>query len=258
MQLKQLLLFVLCFCFFQSFSQEETIDDVDSWEGIMDGITPDSSKLVKRISWDFAAMDFGMSSYLSEGTGLDMPDAISYMDQRYWRSGNFILHFVDFKLGLHGTGKVQKLFFRSGLWLNQHYYGFQDDFQLLENQATFEEAISYAEKDVRKHRLLANYATIPLALEYNSNPGEPLKNFYISAGYNLNILFAANHKIKYDDKEKIKAKDSFNLNNNLGMLDIRLGYGPVRFYFQYGLDALFLDNKGPNLTPINFGFMTSG
>jgi len=37
------------------------------------------------------------------------------------------------------------------------------------------------------------------------------------------------------------------------MLEVRAGYGPVNFYFQYGLDNLFQTDKGPELTPINFG-----
>ncbi len=207
----------------------------------------------KRAKMRFGMMDLGISTYLTEDNEINMPEELSYLDQRLGKSINVGIHFIDLKLGLSGRKRPQYLGISTGLRMNMVHYSFENDFELAQNQETFEAAIVDASKDISKHRIFGNYMMVPAMLEINTNPANPSKSFNIAFGYVHNFLLWSNHKIKFDDSEKIKVKDDFNLNKSYGMVEGRIGYGALNFYVQYGLDGLFQANAGPNVTPINFG-----
>ena len=221
-------------------------------------MAPDSVKITKRFLVKEPVSLLGYNSYISEGNGLDMPSEISYMDQKLGRSLQWGLGLVDFKLGLNGTGKIQKLSLQPGIRWNLSYYRFANNFQLIENAPTFEKAVIGVDKEIRKHRLLANYISIPVMLDFNSHAKNKFKSFRVSVGYVHSFLLGGQYKIKYEDKEKLKVKDKFNLNPSLGKFEARVGYGPIVLYFQYGLDGLFEEGKGPNVTPVSIGLVTGG
>jgi len=219
----------------------------------------DTVKVKKRFRVKEPVSLIGINTYISEGNGFNMPDEISlYTDQRIGKSFQWGLGIIDFRLGLNGKTKVQKLGLLAGVRWNLSYYRFENDFKLVKDAATFAEAVMGVDKEIKKHRLLGNYLSIPLMLDFNANPESPLKGIKFSVGYVHSILLAGNYKLKYEDKNKLKVKDKFNLNQNLGKFEARVGYGPISFYFQYGLDGLFTEGKGPDVIPISFGFVSGG
>lgn len=250
MKVFSLFLFAFCLLSAPSMAQEDSPLDFLN--------TPDSVKIKKRFIVKEPASLLGFNSYISEGNGLDMPDEISFMDQRIGRSIQWGIGLVDFRLGLNGKDKVQKLGLQAGLRWNLSFYSFQNDFQLVEGADSFEAARIDVDKEVKKHRLLASYIAIPLMIDFNSNPAKSLKTFRFSVGYVQSFLLNGRYKLKYEDKEKVKVKDNFNLNENLGKLEARIGYGPGVIYFQYGLDGLFTEGKGPNVIPVSIGFVSGG
>ncbi len=249
--MKNFNLFLLVFCFFSA-----------PLIGQGFGGSQDSVKLKKRFVVKDAVSLVGYNTYFSEGNGLDLPDEINFMDQRIGRSIQWGSGLVDFRLGLNGKDKVQKLGLMAGVRWNLSYYRLERrDFQfsegLLASTDNIEEAIIPVDKEIRKHRILGNYISIPLMLDLDANPGSKLKGLRLSVGYVYSILLTGSYKLKYEDKEKIRFRDDFNLNPLLGKFEARVGYGPIRFYIQYGLDGLF-DQGGPNVIPLSFGLVTGG
>lgn len=213
----------------------------------------DDDKPTKRGKIRMGMVDLGISTYLADDTGLNMPDEYNYMDQRLARSINLSIHAVNLKLGLNGKDKPQYFGVSTGVRFNLSHYSFENDFSLTQDQESFFDAINYDVEGMTKNRLYASYLVIPAMLEINTNPSKPSKSFNIAFGYTYNILLQSNQRTKSDSGKKVKIKDDFNLNKNIGMLEGRIGYGPLNFYVQYGLDRLFQAGKGPEVTPINFG-----
>ncbi len=254
MNIKNIFLFLLCFSFLNLLAQED-----ENEETILnfEDIDPKNSKLKKTFQFSFGALDYGFSTLLSDEGSFNLPDEISFMDLRFWRSGSVSFHLVDIMLGLSGKDKIQKLGLHSGIRLYGVYYSFENDFTLADEQETFESAITFVPEEIKKHRLMSTYLAVPLMLEYNSKPWDKNNSFKLGFGYVYNFRLYSNSKLKYENKEKMKVWDDFNLNPNLGMAELRIGYGPIAIYVQYGLDGLFVEEKGPNVVPFNFGFITT-
>ncbi len=81
-------------------------------------------------------------------------------------------------------------------------------------------------------------------------------DFYIGIGVEGGFRLASHTKIKYKedgDWKKSKDRDNFNLNNWKLDAQLRMGYGGINLFFNYGLVDLFKDNKAPELTPFTVG-----
>lgn len=198
-------------------------------------------------------LDLGISSYLAENGGLDMPDELDYMDQRLFRSVNVGIHLINLKLGLNKKEAPQRLGISTGVKWNIVHYSMEKDYQLHKDRDDYLSAIDYDVPALKKNRLKANYLQIPLMLEFNSNPRRSSKSLNIGVGYVYQLLLNSNYKYKTEDGTKLKSKGEYNLTKSMGMIEGRIGYGPLNFYMQYGLKDLFQQGNGPQLTPINFG-----
>ncbi len=249
-------LFLLLICFFslQLSAQEDEVDMEEIEEKakmMIDSIL--NEKAEKRVSFDFGTMGLGFPTFLSEGS-FDLPQMYDYLDLNFWRSGHWYIDAADVSIGLMPTGKPQKLRLAAGVRYSLHDYSFSNQFQLLEGQASFAERVDPA-SEIRKHRIHAHYIQIPVMLEFNTNRSNPSESINFAIGYNVNFRFASNYKVKFEDRDldKIKFKDDFNLADNFGMLEVRAGFGQFNIYVQYGLDRLFTEGNGPNVTPINIG-----
>ncbi|UYQ92989.1 PorT family protein [Chitinophaga horti] len=81
-----------------------------------------------------------------------------------------------------------------------------------------------------KNKLFAQYLTVPLMLNYTSNPARPGRAFKASFGLTGGYLLKARTKQISEERGKIKRTDDFNLNKWRAGFTGELGYGPVKFY----------------------------
>jgi len=253
----QITLYISCLllsCSLQAFSSLQ-VERLDTIETEIRGIEFDRSEHDghSQYALRMGMLDLGISSYLSENGGLDMPNEIDYMDQRLLRSINLGIHLVNIKLGLHKKGAEQKFGISSGLRWNIVHYSMEKDYNLVKDAANYEAAIDNNVPALKKNRLKANYVQIPFLLEFNSNPNCESQSFNISVGYVHQLLLNSNYKYKTETGDKSKTSGGYNMTKSMGLLEGRIGYGPLNFYFQYGLKNLFQDNSDPILTPVNFG-----
>lgn len=81
-----------------------------------------------------------------------------------------------------------------------------------------------------KNKLFAQYLTVPLMLNYTSNPLRPGRAFKASFGVQGGYLLKSRTKQISEERGKIKRTDDFNLNKWKAGFTGELGYGPVKLY----------------------------
>lgn len=197
-------------------------------------------------------VDFGLSTYLDENNSLDLSNDIDYMDQRLARSYNIGIHLINVKLGFGKKDKPQRLGFSTGIKWNMSHYSFEKDYKATRNVTPFQDGIDYDVPELKHNRLKANHLQVPFLLEFNSNPERPSKSFNLAIGVVYQFLLNSNYKYKTQTGEKTKIKGDFNLARLVPLAEVRLGYGPLNFYVQYG-NRLFQKGDGPLLKPLNIG-----
>ena len=166
-----------------------------------------------------------------------------------WKSTNVNLHVFQQKFNL-----VKNRFnLQWGLGFEFHKHSFSNPVVLEADrpQATF----SYQpEVNFKKNRLSYSYLTVPLMLNYESNPAHPLESFRVSVGGFAGPRLGGNFKTKVDgDKEKVR--DDFNLTKWRYGLRAQLGYSWFNAYATLGLNDLFQESKnnGYVVTPLSIG-----
>jgi len=258
MKFKYFSFLLICFFTFQLSAQQEEDLTEEEIESSMNGVSNFfAGNETDRVIWDSGTMGFGISSYLADGSGFSMPTMYNFLDQKHFRSGNFFIDVIELGLGLMPKDRVQKIRFHVGTRYSLVDYHFERAFRLEEDKETFQAAIMDVDKEIKRSRLHVHSLQIPLMLKFRSNPESSNKSINFAIGYVYNLRFASNFKIKFEDKEKLKVKDDFNLRPSLGMVEGRIGVGAFNFYVQYGLDYLFADDRGPMVTPINIGITSN-
>ena len=198
----------------------------------------------------FGMLDIGVSTYLYKGTDFTLPSELQFMEQRLIKSTNVNIALVRHRLPF----AKKKMGFEYGLTISSNKYFFEDDFRMIEDEDTFFDAVVFTEEKFKKNRLMANYLTLPINLNFRSNPEDLSNSLNIGVGAFGGFLMGSNHKIKGGDiSGKIKTKDNFNLNKLIAGVEGRIGYGPVNLYIQYAVTPMFQEDRGPDLHQLNFG-----
>jgi hypothetical protein len=107
-----------------------------------------------------------------------------------------------------------------------------------------------------KNKLFASYLTIPLMLNFNSNPYHPNRSFEISMGVTGGYLMKSRTKQISAERGKVRKVDDFNLNKWRFGLAAEIGYGPVKIYSNFALTPLH--DYGLEQYPFSIGFRFNG
>lgn len=89
-----------------------------------------------------------------------------------------------------------------------------------------------------KNKLFAEYLSVPVMLNYTSNPARPNRAFKMSFGVMGGYLVKARTKQISEERGKVRKVDDFNLNKWRLALTGEIGYGPVKLYGNFGLTPL--------------------
>jgi hypothetical protein len=150
---------------------------------------------------------------------------------------NLYKHVVNLKYGL-------------GVELNNYHY---DDVKVRFTKNPTTVGIDPALENAEKNKLAADYATIPLMLNFNFTPSRS-RSFGLSAGISAGYLYSARQKTKMDgDKDKLK--DDFNLESWKLSYIAELNLGPVKLYGSMAMNNMW--NKGLDQVPYNVGIRLS-
>jgi len=107
-----------------------------------------------------------------------------------------------------------------------------------------------------KNKLFASYLTVPVMLNFNSNPYHPGRSFELSVGVTGGYLMKSRTKQISAERGKVRRADDFNLNKWRFGLATEVGYGPVKLYGNFALTPLH--DYGLEQYPFSIGFRFNG
>ncbi len=89
-----------------------------------------------------------------------------------------------------------------------------------------------------KNKLFTEYLSVPLMLNFTSNPARPSRSVDVSLGVMGGYLVKSRTKQISEERGKIKRTDDFNLNKWRFGVTSELGYGPVKLYGNFAFTPL--------------------
>jgi hypothetical protein len=107
-----------------------------------------------------------------------------------------------------------------------------------------------------KNKLFAQYVSIPLMLNFNSNPARPGRSFEVSLGVQGGYLLKSRTKQVSEERGKVRLTDDFSLNKWRFGLTGEVAYGPIKLYSNFALTPLH--DYGLEQYPFSVGFRFNG
>lgn len=190
----------------------------------------------------------GVNGYLTDDNSLTIPEPYKEMDLTYEKSINVQLNVFEqsFNLIRERFGLV------TGLGLQWNNYRF-DNNVVLEDEPDF---LAFTSPDptrnYEKSKLVVNYLTLPLFLEYQTNSDNDISSFHLSAGA-VGALRIGAHSKNIIGGSKSKQRTDFHLSPFSADAMVRIGWGKINLYAAYGLLPLFKEDEGPELYPFRIG-----
>ncbi len=114
----------------------------------------------------------------------------------------------------------------------------------------FRDSISFS-----KNKLATDYLTVPVMLNFVSNPNSRKKGISLSAGVSAGYLFSQRNKQKSDQRGKDRNKGDYDLNTFKLSYVAELGLGPIRFYGSYSPKSMY--DHSLDMRPYTVGFRFS-
>ncbi len=238
--------------------------------------TPDSSREERnkgrRKHWNRRTyhafnVDWGTNNYLSKGKFPDQTNAPYAV--RPWGSWYVALNSIQ------RTRVTGKFFLEWGVGVSWYNFKFQNDMTVLsKNDSGVSFGVDSRNFDFIKSKLTATYLNASLVpmIDFGkggrkttifdgsrvdfSSRGNHSSAFRIGlgpyAGYRIDSYAKQSYRDQ-GDKHKERDHDTFYLNTIRYGMRLQLGFRDVDLFFNYDMNNLFVDNKGPKLNAFSFG-----
>ncbi|MBP6023786.1 outer membrane beta-barrel protein [Ferruginibacter sp.] len=181
----------------------------------------------------------------------------------------------DFKLRSGKSVNVNIWLFMQRLNLIQHHVNLKYGVGLEINNYRYKSSVSYKENgpvaytatqtnspfifrdsiSFSKNKLATDYLTVPVMLNFVSNPNSRKKGISLSAGVSAGYLFSQRNKQKSDERGKDRNKGDYDLNTFKLSYVAELGLGPIRFYGSYSPKSIY--DHSLDMRPYTVGFRFS-
>ncbi len=242
-------------------------EDIDVEQRIQD------ARVKRRNQFTYwSGLDLGFNTLLGPDGDADLDPDADFMQIENGRSRFFAINFMErkFEFGSHHVGLT------TGLGLEFLSYHLTNNVQLAyDADSTF--GIPIEDYELRKNKLGMTGLRLPLMLEFNTKRA-PLPteaeirsrtassvsrkgNVHIAMGVVGSWYFDTMYKQKYKidgENRKDRYKGDLNLLPYRAAATVRVGYGGLNLFAEYGLTELFEGGKGPALTPLNIGLTIIG
>lgn len=215
----------------------------------------------------WSGLDVGVNTLLSKDGSDDLPADAEFMQIDNSRSRFFSINFMEQKIefGSHHVGLL------TGMgWEFVNYHLKENVLLAYDSDSIY--GIPVDEPDYRKNKLRQMGIRIPLMLEFNTKRApmptvEEMKakkgwgfsrkhNVHLAVGVVGSWYFDTMYKQKYEldgEKHKDRSKGDYLLLPYRAAASVRVGYGGLNLFAEYGLTQLFQDGKGPELIPFTVG-----
>jgi len=235
----------------------EGVDFKDAVQGVdIKKIAETASDLLKKkkpkkVSTNWLVYDIGFAGY-NDNTNYATAAAQAFIRP----AGSVPASKGDFALKTSRVSNFNLWFFMQRVSIIESVLNLKYGLGIESNNYFFKTGITYVDdinvyttrggvNELSKNKLVANYLTVPVMLNINTNPMKGKKGFQFSAGVSGGYLSSARQK-KKGPLGTDKTKSNFNLEQFKLSYVAELGLGPVKLYgsvasnpmHQYGLDQV--------------------
>ena len=221
-----------------------------------------------NVSTNWFIIDIGFSNYSNQTK--DYSSAGGYL---YNRTGAAPLGENDFDLNVGKSININIWFFMQRLNLIKHHLNLKYGLGLELNNYRYNSQVSYLKENpfvtgvapsptiirdsvsFSKNKLATDYLTIPLMLNYSTNPYNQHKGFSISVGVSAGYLYSQRNKQISDDRGKQKTRGGIGVEQFKFSYVGEIGLGPVRLYGSYSPTSFY--KKQLDFRPYNLGIRLS-
>ncbi|MBL0356285.1 MAG: outer membrane beta-barrel protein [Chitinophagaceae bacterium] len=223
-----------------------------------------------NVSTNWFILDLGFSNYVDKTTDYSTTGTGGYL---FNRPGIAPLGQSDFELNTGKSINVNIWFFMQRFNLIKHHLHLKYGLGLELNNYRYKSQVSYLKENpfvtgvapapaiirdsisFSKNKLAADYITVPLMLNFSTNPNRQNKGFSISLGVSAGYLYAQRNKQISDERGKKKTKDGLGLEQFKLSYIGEIGLGPVRLYGSYSPSSFY--KKGLDMRPFTLGIRLS-
>jgi len=207
-----------------------------------------NSKNRSRFKGHWGGLEFGLNNYVTDNYDLTLPDEINYMSLHSAKSRNLNLNFGQLSIGI---GK--HIGFVTGLGIGWNNYMFNGENNIQRGSSGFIEILDPG-AILKKSKLSTFHLKVPLLLEFQIPTDHHRLN--ISAGPIGAVKLGSYSVMVFENDDKVKSNDDFNLNLLRYGVTARIGYENFNVYGTYYFTPLFETNMGPggiDLFPFEIG-----
>ncbi|QSE96023.1 hypothetical protein [Fulvivirga lutea] len=240
----------------------------DSWRGDYSS----TSKVKKRGAGSTRHLinfDLGTNNYLSDGKFPEESDAQYAV--RPWGSWYVGIN------SIYQTNVKGRFYIEWGPGISWYNFKFQDDrtrITEVDGVTTFIQDPDLT-RDYKKSKLTAsfiNFTAVPMfqfgqkrerrSSNFSSlsnwnkiNIGRSYGGFRMGVGGYAGFRLGSHSKVKLEGGDKDKERDNFNLNNFRYGVRVQMGFRGTDLFFNYDMNELFTEDKGPKLNAFSFGII---
>ncbi|MEQ8926153.1 MAG: hypothetical protein RLO81_10095 [Fulvivirga sp.] len=251
-------------------------DDEDRWRNKEDdswrGDYSSTTKVKKRGSGTTRHLinfDIGTNNYLTDGKFPEESDAQYAV--RPWGSWYVGIN------SIYQTTVSDRFYIEWGPGISWYNFKFQDDrtrITEVDGVTTFIQDPDFT-RDYKKSKLTAsfiNFTAVPMLQfgqkrerrtsnfsswsDWNKiNIGRSYGGFRMGVGGYAGFRLGSHSKVKLEGGDKDKERDNFNLNNFRYGVRVQMGFRGTDLFFNYDMNELFTEDKGPKLNAFSFGII---
>jgi hypothetical protein len=246
-------------------------DNNKNWDDITLGRSNTERKKNANVSTNWFILDLGFAGYDDKTNYAGVP--APYFANR---PGQPAIGPNDFKLRTGKSINVNIWLFMQRLNLVKHYVNLKYGVGAELNNYAYKSNISYKESGISpyppftnstgsyiirdsisfsKNKLAADYLTVPLMINFTTNPSNRNKGISISAGISAGYLYSQRNKQKSSERGKDKNRGDYDVEKFKLSYIAELGLGPIRLYGSYSPKSLYSNSL--DMRPYNLGLRFS-
>lgn len=225
----------------------------------------------KKVTTNWGVVDIGFSNYFDK---TDYSATGSYLVNK---PGSPALGKSDFKLRDGKSININVWFFTQQVSLYKRYFNLKYGLGIELNNYRYKSAVSYRESgqvpyapagtvtnapfifrdsiSFKKNKLAADYLTVPLMLNVNTNPNHRKRSFNLSAGVSIGYLYSQRNKQRSADRGKWQNKGDYDLEKFKFAYQAEIGFGQVHLYGSYSPKSIY--KNGLDMRPYTIGIRFS-
>jgi len=195
------------------------------------------AKKRSKFKGHWAGLEVGFNNYTFDNKTLTLPSDIDYMALHSGKSRN-----LNFNFGQLSIGLARHVGFVTGLGIGWNNYRFDGNNNIQKAADGTIEILDPGEV-LKKSKLGTFYVKLPFLLEFQIPTDH--KRLNISAGPIGAVKLGSYSSMVFEDDDKIKSDDDFNLNLLRYGVTARIGYENFNFYGTYYFTPMFKTGLGP-------------